>query len=275
LLLDNGYHADVMNEGALLRNLSRYPVIAIMEQTHLPTELREAVLDWVHRGGKLLLTGSHLAHDFGGALGVKVKGDPTTGACYLPAVHPGVGEGVPGSVPVPGTWQPVRLAGAKMIAPLLRTPEPRSAMRSPAATLVRHGAGSIAAVHGPLATAYGGYRYPGMRAFAGQVLKALTGAMPVQIDAPPYVHMTVRQAEGRRIVHLINTSSTNPLAPVNPMIEAVPEVGPITLRARCATRPKSVTLEPGHRKAQATWRAGVLTVKVGALHIHSAVVIAS
>jgi hypothetical protein len=274
LLLDNGYHADVVNEGTLLRNLSRYPVIAVMEQTHLPASLRDALLEWVQGGGKLLLTGAHVAQDFGKATGVKPAGESMEGMVYVPATHPGVGEGIPGSVPLSGRWQPVRLAGAKALSPLLKTPELRSALRTPAATLATHGKGTIVVVHGPLATSYGAYHYPGTRAFAGQLLKALVPEMPVEMDAPDHVHMTVRRRkEGARIVHLINTASTNPLSPIRPLVEDVPATGPISVRVQQARRPKSVTLEPGGRKATTTWKAGVLTVNLATVHIHTAILI--
>ncbi len=274
LLLDNGFHADVVNESTLLRNMSRYPVIAIMEQTHLPEALREAVLDWVKQGGKLLLTGAHVTQDWGKATGVKLAGDPIEGAAYVPATHPGAGEGIQGSVPMFGRWQPVRCTRATILSPLLKTPELRSALRAPAATLSAYGKGAIAVVHGPLATAYGGYQYPGTRVFAGEVLRALAPEMPVEIDAPAFVHLTVRRTkDGARIIHLVNTASENPLSPVQPLIESVAETGPITVHVQQPRRPKSVTLEPGGRKANATWRAGKLAVKIDALHIHNAIVV--
>ena len=266
LLLDNGYHADVMNEDALLRRLDEYPVIAVMEQTHLPQTLRDALLAWVKRGGKLLLTGSHIVQDYGAALGVKAAGEPVDGVFNLP--------GDTGSAPISGEWQPVRVGSkAKALAPLLRTQELRSAVKSPSATLVPYGAGSIAAIYGPIATAYGKYRYSRTREYAAPIFKALTGTMPVEVDAPYTVHFTVRRDGTRRIIHLINSAPSNSLSPANPRIEGVVPTGPITVRVQCPKRPRSVTLVPKQKELAFTWRAGVLTLKLDSLDIHTAIVI--
>jgi len=266
LLLDNGYHADVMNEGALLRRMNDYPVIVVAEQTHLPQGLRDALLAWVRRGGSLLLTGSHVVHDYPGALGVVADGDAIAGPMYVPA-----GDG---TAPVGGPWQPVKRAGART-APLYRTPDTGKRSRSPhpAAAIRRFGRGAIAAVFGALATSYAEYRYPGIRTFAGDLLRALTGDMPVQIDAPPWVHLVVRQKPGQRIVHLLNMRPANPLSPVAPHIEAVAPTGPVTVYIRHGRRPRRVCAVPNDAEIAWKWSKGLLTVELASLHIHTAIVL--
>jgi Hypothetical glycosyl hydrolase 6 len=267
LLLDNHYHADVMNEETLLRRIDQYPVVVVAEQTHLPQALKDALLAWVKRGGKLLLTGSHIVADYGGdVLGVTAEGEPGEEVVFVPAD----GE----AVNVSGSWQHVKTAGARALAPLLKTQEVKRGVTGfPSATIKKVGRGSIAAIYGPVSTVYGDYRYPRIRSFAGNVLKALTGTMPVEIDAPAYVQLTVRQRDNQLIVHLLNTASENPLAPVNPYVEAVPTVGPINVRVQCPARPKVVTLAPDNTGLTWKWSKGLLTATIEALHIHSALVI--
>jgi hypothetical protein len=265
-LVDNHYHTDVMNEDTLLRRMDEYPVIVVAEQTHLPQTMREALLAWVARGGKLLLTGSHIVQDYGDVLGVSADGEPADMTAYVPADK--------GAVNVNGMWQSVQLKGAKSLAPLLNTQEPkRGDTGSPAATLVKYGKGKIAAIYGPIGTVYGDYRYPRIRSFVGQVLKSLTGTMPVEIDAPTWVQLTVRQRPGQTIVHLINTATTQPLSPVNPYVEDVQPTGPITVRVQCAARPASVTLSPDAAGLTWKWSKGVLTATIDSLYIHNALVI--
>ena len=265
LLLQNHYHTDVLNEDALLRRLEDYLVVVVAEQTCVPQVLRSALLAWVKRGGRLLLTGSNVAHDYGDAIGVTPDGDPQMEQWYVPSEA--------GSVPLFGEWQRVKLAGAKVLAPLLKTQEvKREQVGAPAATIKKYGKGSIAAIHGPVASSFADYRYPRIREFAGHVLKALTGPMPVEIDAPAWVQMTVRQRTGQFIVHLVNTASTNPLSPVNPYMEGIAQAGPITLRLWCARRPKAVTRMPDG-DLNWKWRNGLLTVTLDALHIHAAIVV--
>jgi hypothetical protein len=266
LLLQNHYHTDVLNEDALLRRMDEYPVIVVAEQTHLPQALRDALIAWVRRGGRLLLTGSHIVQDYGDVLGVSPVGAPARDEVYLPP------DG--GCVPLFGEWQQVKLQGARMLAPLLRNQDLKLGHTGlPAATLRKVGKGAIAAIYGPIAGVYAGYRYPRIRSFAGQVLGALAGPMPVTLDAPAWVNMTVRQRPGQLIVHLVNTAPVNPLTPNSPCMEDLSTLGPITLRAWCARRPKAVSLVPEEGTLTWKWRDGSLTVTLDGLHIHSAVVI--
>jgi len=266
LLMENHYHTDVMNEETLLERLDQYPVIVVAEQTHLPANLREALINWVKNGGKLLLSGSHIVSDYGSVLGVKAVGEPAEQTVFVAADA--------GAVPVSGMWQPVKLAGAKSIAPLLKNQElKRGATKVPAATIKQVGKGMIAAIYGPIATIYGDYRYPRIRSFVGQVLKALVDTMPVEIEAPAYIHLTVREKPNQLIVHLLNTTSANPLSPVNPYVEAIPKVGPIKVTVQCAKRPQKVSLAPDATGMTWKWSKGVLTATIESIHIHSALVI--
>jgi hypothetical protein len=266
LLLDNHYHADVMNEDTLLRRLDEYPVVVVAEQTHLPQTLKDSLVAWVKRGGKLLLSGSNVVQDFGAVLGVAAEGAPTDEHVFVP------GDG--GAVNVSGQWQHVTLKGAKALAPLLKNQEvKRGATGAPAATLKKVGKGAIAAIYGPISTIYADYRYPRIRSFVGQVLRSLSGTMPVEIDAPATVQLTVRQRPGQLIVHLLNTATTNPLSPVNPYVEDVQPTGPITIRVQCPSRPAQVTLAPDQAGLAWKWSKGVLTATLDSLYIHTALVI--
>jgi hypothetical protein len=244
-----------------------YKVIVVAEQTNLPAELRQQLIAWVKQGGRLLLTGSHIAADFGEkTLGVRAEGDPKDEVVFVPA------DG--GAVNVGGVWLRVKTAGARSLAPLLKNQEPkRGATRNPAATLRKVGQGYIAAIYGPVAAVYADYRYPRIRSFAGEVLRALSGTMPVEIDAPHWVQLTVREKPGQTLIHLINTGSSNPLSPVNPYVEDVPPAGPITVRVQCDNQPAAVTLEPDHEGLAWKWSRGLLTATIDALYIHSALVV--
>jgi hypothetical protein len=267
LLLQNHYHTDVLNENALLRRMDEYPVIVVAEQTHLPQALKDALIAWVRRGGRLLLTGSHVVQDYGDVLGVEAQGDPAyDGAAYLPA------DG--GCVSLFGEWQAVKLKSARSLALRLCNQDLKlGRTRLPAATLRKLGKGSIAAIYGPIATVYADYRYPRIRSFAGEVLRALVGPLPVELDAPAWVNMTVRQRPGQLIVHLVNTAPVNPQTPQGPYMEDLTTVGPLTVRAWCARRPKAVSLVPGEGECAWKWRDGLLTLTLPSLHIHTAVVV--
>jgi hypothetical protein len=137
----------------------------------------------------------------------------------------------------------------------------------------KYGKGSIAAIHGPVATLYADYRYPRTLSFLREVLRALTGPMPVECDAPAWVQMTVRQREGQLIVHLVNTATTNPLTPNAPLAQDIAPTGQVTVRVWCPRRPRGVQSVPDAGDMTWKWRAGLLTVTLDTLHIHTALVV--
>lgn len=266
MLLDNHYHTDVMNEETLLRRVQQYRVVVVAEQTDLSQTLKEKLLAWVTRGGKLLLIGSNIAKDFGEVLGATAEGEPVDETVFVPADK--------GAVNVSAIWQHVKLHNARPLAPLMCTQElGQGDTGYPAASLVRYGKGKIAAIYGPVSTIYGDYRYPRIRTFAGKVLHALTGHMPVEITAPTWVQLTVRQKPNQTIIHLLNTSTTNPLSPVDPCVEGVQPVGPISVRVQCPHRPVAVYLSPDSSGLTWKWSKGILLATIKSLNIHNALVI--
>jgi hypothetical protein len=268
VLLENHYHVDVLNEGALLSRMGEYAVIVVAEQTHLPQALKDALIAWVRHGGKLMLTGAQTAREFDPqTLGVTALGEPEQAAYHVPA-----GEG---SVILRGEWLRAKpLTHARTLATLLPGEEMSERFADlVAATLVKCGGGSIATIYGPVMSMYRDYRYGRIREFFGRAMRALTGPMPVELDAPPWVQMVVRQKPEQLIVHLLNTSSANPLSQANPLIEEVPLVGPIALRVQVERLPRALTLSPVEATMDWSWRAGVVTAKLDRLHIHTALVI--
>jgi hypothetical protein len=270
-LLENHYHVDVLNEDTLMDRMSEYPVIVVAEQTHLPQALKDALLAWVKQGGKLMLTGAQTTHEFDlqtlGVTATGMIGGPEEAAYHVPA-----GEG---TVILRGEWLRVKpLKNVKTLVSLLPGEETTERFADlVAATLVKCGEGYIAAIYGPVMTMYQDYRYGRIRDFFGKAMRALTGPMPVELDAPPWVQLIVRQKPEQLIVHLINTSSANPLSQANPLIEEVPLVGPLTVRVQVGSLPRAVTLSPVEAPMDWSWRAGVVTARLESLHIHTALVI--
>jgi hypothetical protein len=74
--------------------------------------------------------------------------------------------------------------------------------------------------------------------------------------------------DGRLAVHLVNTAGPHANAP-DEGITSVPPVGPLTVTVRLAKAPKSITLEPEHRRLPVSWSNGRASVTVPRLDIYS------
>ena len=99
-------------------------------------------------------------------------------------------------------------------------------------------------------------RFPLARVFLHDVLRALTGPMAIEVDAPTYVDVVLRRQGPRRIVHLINRSSGLPSLPNSGVIDEIPPVGPVTVRMSLPEKPKKVCLAFEGAAVKWTYTAG-------------------
>lgn len=268
-LLDAGYHVDLHNEDGLLATLERYPLVVVAEQEPLPDRVGEALERYVLAGGRLVLSGAHLARQplLARLAGVEPQGSPREGFHFLP-----VGRA---AVTVAGPWQPVRLVGKSAAwLPLLGGPEPdRDAVGTPAVTARSVGAGQVVAIHGPLFAAYYRTHYPRLRQLLTALFRRLWERPLVRLEAPGPVHLTLRRQPGRLLVHLLNRGADPPLSPRNVMVERVPPVGPVVVTVHLDAPPEAVTVVPGETALAWTWRAGELRARLETVGLHAALVV--
>jgi hypothetical protein len=270
-LLDTGYHVDIQTEEGLLERLTAYELVVVAEQDPLPDGVVAELARYVQQGGRLVLSGAHLAWQPGLAAlaGVEAAGEPRQGFHYLPVDD--------AAVTVAGPWQPVRLRDATAWAALLYGPEPgKHDTGIPAITLRESGRGLVAAIHGPLFAAYYRTRYPRLRSLLRQLFRAVWPDPMVELAAPAHVVLTLRRQLGRTIVHLLNRGADPATSPRNVMVERVPPVGPLTLRLRLPQRPAAVRVIPdAGARLRWDWADGAAEVELSQLGIHTAVVFES
>lgn len=265
-LLENHCQVDVLGESDLCERMSAYSLIVLPEQTNLNDELKTALADYVRNGGKVILSGTHIAADFAELTGTVSDGDIQDGYFYLP-----VGRE---STIVKGPWQPVKLRGARNLYSLMLQQEPGyNATDSPAVTLNCVGEGLVLAIHSAFFMHYGMTHYPRTRALVGEFIAALAPEFLVSIDAPARLQLSLRRQPGHLIVHLLNLGSGHPTTPQQTMIEEVPPVGPISLRIVAAKEPTRIYLAPGMEQLSWNFRAGILTVQIVSVGILDSVVI--
>ncbi len=270
-LLDAGYHVDVQNEEGLLEHLHEYGLVVVPEQDPIGARLIDALGPYVAAGGRLVLSGAHVAGHPGLATlaGVTVGGaSRREGFHYLPV------DG--GAVTVAGPWQPVQLVGANPWIQLLAGPEPaRDDVGTPAITVREIAKGRVVAIHGPIFAAYQRTHYPRLRRLLGQLLHEVWPDPFSDVAAPVQVHQTTRRQPGRTIVHLLNRSADPPPSPRNVMVERVPETGPVTVHVRSPRPPTNVSLVPSDAGSGVVWQwqGGMVSVTVARLGIHATLVL--
>lgn len=265
-VLENGCSADILNEEMLLERMASYPVVIVPEQEGLPENVRQALTQYVQNGGRLLISGAHVANEFGELAGVAPEADKTFGSGWLPADN--------GCVTVTGPWQGVTLAGAQELAPFLVQQDPElNRSGSAAATLHKIGEGLVVAVHGPLFRDYHASHYPRLRRFIGDALAALDAPGLVRLEGPWFIEMSARQKDGRRLIQFVNRGANGHLAPNRHTVEHVPDAGPFTVRVPVEVKPSRCYLAPDEEGLEWSWRDGILTANIAGLNIHNTLVI--
>ncbi len=264
-LLECGYSVELLNEESLMERMADYPLVVIPEQTHLPPALSDELERYVRGGGRLLMSGTHLAEAHGGLLGVAAL-EGQRGQSYLPANG--------GVVIVGGAWKNVRATDAVESAALYSGQEiPSDKAGTPAATLRTLGDGRIAAIHGPVFDNYWQAHYPRLRAFIADRVRELAPPALGHVDGPASVEVSLREKGDWLLVHLVNRGANPSLDPRRHGVEAVPPVGPLTVRVPCPKKPNKVTMAPENKRVRWSWQDGWLHATVPEIGIYEVMVI--
>lgn len=290
-ILESSYGVDVLDEWALMPRISEFPVVVIPEQYNISGAMVTALKAYAQSGGRLIVSGARCLDRFGadffgvkseGVVPVKEKTDGDDKGLYpFKFSHFCVNSSL-GSTPVYSKEiHRIVPAGASALSFFGTTPIPDDD-RTPfaAAAVHRAGKGRVAYIPFDVFKDFKTNRYPALRAFVGDVLKALKPELDIRVKAPAAVDVVLRKKAGAHIVHFINRASGIPNQPNNGAIDEIPGVGPVTITASLPRRPKKVSLQL--EKGTISWKYipgkkgnnGTLTVNIPRVHIHAAVVIA-
>lgn len=264
-LLDAGFHVDLVTEADLAQRASEYRLVVVPEQEDLSPDALRELERYATNGGSVLLSGARVSATMGRLAGTTESGpmskDPVELKAGDIAIH------------ATGPWQPVETVDARPVASLLASREPANASADVAITERKHGAGRVVAAHGPLFAHHATYNVPGSRRLIAELARLAQPSFDVELDAPMQVHHTVREKDGSTVVHLINMAGWHPLDPVTKHVEAIPPIGPVTVRVRTHRPPTSVRVVPDGAPVEASTEGEWTAVVVPRLEIHCALVL--
>lgn len=262
-LTEMQYSVDVLAEHQLLPRLSEYPLVALPDTHKLTDEFKAALLEYVRKGGSLLLMDCQSAKLFQNQLGAQFEGDLQQISAEL-----GTKSGV---VNANGLWQKVTPIQAKAIGYRYATRDLRRT-GDVAATVIDYGKGKIGAIYGPFCAAYYQTHHPWLREFLQPVVQELFSKPAVTIDGPSCIEIALRKTrEGRLSLHLFNRANM-PLGNYH-MIDCIPEAGPIKVTMAVPQKPKRVEWIPDGGKIKWKYQKGELTFEIPKLKIHGVAVI--
>jgi hypothetical protein len=117
------------------------------------------------------------------------------------------------------------------------------------------------------------YEKSGDEALRRQVddaVRALFPAPLAEVGGSLWVDVSVSQLNGRRMVHLVNTSGDHKGAGI---IRSIDPVGPLQISVRCDRKPSRITLQPAGKVCDFTWSDGKAQLRLDAVEIYDILVI--
>ncbi|HEV2125998.1 MAG TPA: hypothetical protein VGW38_24850, partial [Chloroflexota bacterium] len=198
-LLELHYSVDVLTEEQLLGEQGRiaeYPVTVVPEWHVLGTGIVDRLVEYVRRGGRLLVIGAATAGLFKDYLSVRFDGE--AGDLSAKSVQASLSGKRPMLAWTGTPWQAVALAGdSEQVRTVGRRFEQFNLRDEGeiASTLTRAGGGAIGAIYGPLGSAHYQYHHPATRTFVGEMMAMLFPEPVVEIDGPSSIDVSVRRKD--------------------------------------------------------------------------------
>jgi len=262
-LLEGQQSVEVLGEHHLAGRLKDYPLIVVPEWDYLEPSFIAELTAYVKAGGNLLLIGPTTAALFAKELGATLEGEPQ-------AVGPVHLEYAGEMVSSKGVRQAVKLGtGATAFGKLHAAADPASPAQ-PAASIAKLGQGQIAATYFTLGQAYRTTPTDQTRRFLNDLVRQLFPAPLVEVSGSHDVDVCVARNHGKLLVNLVNTAGPHRTQPI---LEAIPPVGPLTVSIRLAAPPAKVRLEPAGQTLAVEYRDGRAKVSVPQVTIHEIVVV--
>jgi hypothetical protein len=267
-LLENSYGVDILDEWALLPRVNEFPLIVVPEQARLSEPMVTALRAYVEGGGHLLLTGSDLFDRFGEKfLGFRTSEVQAEKTYAVPAAD--------GEVSLYSrNWRLGTVTTAKAVSSLGRGCLLEDCLLPhPSAVINQVGQGQVAYVPADVFRDFFHNRYPLTRCFIGALADRLLPNPDIRVQAPACVDVTLRRRADTHLVHLVNRASGVPNSPNNGAIDAIPAVGPVTVRMRLKAKPRQVSWALENGEIDWQWAAGSLSVRISAVMIHGVLVV--
>ena len=262
-LLSSQYVVDVVAEHQL-KDINKYPLLVYPEWETITPDFKKILLDYVSKGGKLLLIGPNSSLLFKDELKVSVQTPATVknnGLEYqqwiaeLMSLSEGVTPGA-GVKSFGKYFQAIHMEGPSEIA----------------ATITKFGKGEIAATHLEMGKAFTNRSAPVLRDFLGALVKEIFPEPAVTVSGSHLVDVTLNKKGESLILNLVNVSGPHDNERVMAFDE-IPQVGPLKITMQLKAQPKKVRLQPENVDLKFNYRDGRMECELPSLKIHEMVVV--
>jgi len=254
-LLDGQNTVEIVREYTLKDNMSRFPLIIIPEWEFLDKQFCVDVLNYVSKGGNLIIIGAKAVKNFTNELGVNITDSVINENIELVYnnQHSGLAT----------LFQPVELKkGTEMFGTITMS------KNYPAASIINYGKGKIAGVYFNMGDNYQNYQTTGMRNFLDDLVTKIFTNPLVEIKGSNLVHVTVNRLNNNLMVNLINTAGKHDNKKIYEYDE-VPTIGMVSICLNLPKKPKKITLQPDGFDIKFVYKDGKAVMELPRIFIHS------
>ena len=264
-LLESQHSVEILSEHHLAGHMSDYPLIVVPECDFLFPKFKSELVDYVARGGNLLLIGPRTAALFQSELGLTLEGEPTTDERQVLEW-----DGAMTAQKAPS--QSVTLGSkAKPFAWLRATNNP-ALPTHPAGSVAKLGNGKIAGIYFNLGHGYLNTRNEVTRKFLKSLVRQLFPRPMVEVKGSAAVDVVVNRGDGKLAVNLVNTAGPHADRQV-PVFSEIPAVGPLAVTIRIGRKPARVTWEPEGQPLPFEYHEGEIKLTLPRLEIHGVILV--
>lgn len=261
-LVESQQCVQIVSEHHLLGRMSDWPLIVLPECEYLDADFRDELVEYVKRGGHLLVLGPKAAAPFVKELEVVPNATPAQAAVRL--------EHRTSTAEFVTTWQGVTPGSKARSVGTFNLAKDTSGSSRPAATLAPLGKGTIAAVWLNLGEHCADGKTPAARDFLDALARELFAKPMVEVSGSHTVDVSLAHNRGTLQVHLVNTSGPHA---TQPFVDTLAPVGPLQVTLRSGSRPNRITVEPGGRSMEFKHANGETRFTVDEVLIHSVIVV--
>jgi hypothetical protein len=268
-LLEAQNVVDVVMEHHLDGRIDAYPLLVFPEWPTIEPDFKRTLLDYVRRGGSLLIIGPRAARLFEKELGVKLIGEPEELVNGLR--HEGQMAGVK------SLFQEARLEqGTERFGTVYnRAPVSVNDPVGPgfaAASIRAFGKGKIAAAYLNLGERYVNGRTTVSRDFLHGLVRTLFPKPLATVTGSHQVDVTINRIDRGLVVNLVNTSGPHADQKTH-VFDEVPPIGPLEIRIGAEARPGKVSAVPSGTALRWRFDDGQVVVDLPRLEIHQAILV--
>ena len=263
-LLDAQFPVEVLSEHHLTGRMSQYPLIVVSQQDSLAPAFRQELLDYARQGGNLLLVGVETTRNFANELGVEPIGQATASNRW---VHYGGATMVLNSL-----FQPVQPKAGVASFGQISAREYDAILPGVAASTIPFGKGKLMGVYADLSQDYIQHQSSKARDFIATLTHTLLPNPIVTVTGSHLVHVIANRLGNQLAINLINTGGRH----ADPRVftyDEVPPLSNLTITIRTEKKPFRIVQQPENTALAFTYQAGIATVTVPNLLIHSVLVV--